>query len=482
MKKIFSIISYFFVFINLFYFCFIINCSAQNESTLDKIKANGYITMGTSADFPPFESLKDGKIVGIDVEIAEKIAEKLGVKLKISDVSFSSLIFELKSGSVDFIASGWSYTDERAQNVDFSENYFTASQEIVIKIDGPIKKPEDLTGKKVGVQLGNTGDTYCTELGNMEVVRFDKYTDAIAALLNGNIDAMVMDDFAAKQVVRKNSDHICKLSENLTEESYGIAIKKGDTELLEIINATLAEIKQNGELEKIINSHRQTGEESGSFAEKYLPYIKEGLINTLNITFFAALIGMSVGFLLASLKITAKSNKKLKILGIFTDIYITITRGTPVLVQLFIMYYIILSNIFKDPIIVAIITFGINSGAYVCEHVRAGIEAIDKGQFEAGRSLGLHENTVMTRIIFPQAIKNILPSLAGETISLLKETAVVGFIGVMDLSLAGKKITSVTFEPTLPLFMTAVIYLALTAGLTFVLYHIERRFKKSDNH
>jgi polar amino acid transport system substrate-binding protein len=461
------------------YICFGINCGAKND--LDQIKTHGYITIGTSADFPPFEFLRDGKVVGIDAEIANKIAEKLGVTLRINDVSLDSLAFNLKNGFIDFVASAWSYTEERAQNVDFSESYFTASQEIVVRKYSSIKEPKDLAEKKVGVQLGSTGDDYTTTLRNMEVVRFEKCTDAIMALSNGNIDAIVMDGFAAEQVVHKNSNHLQKLPKNLTEESYSLAVKKGNTELLEVINMVLAEIKQNGEFERMVKSYIKIEIEEESFIKKYLPYVREGLINTLKITFFAAIIGVSIGLFLASLKVAVKTNKRLKALGVFANVYTTVIRGTPVLVQLFIMYYVILSNVFKDPVIATIITLGINSGAYVCEHVRAGIEAIDRGQFEAGRSLGLREDAVMIKIIVPQAIKNILPSLAGETISLLKETAVVGFIGVMDLTMAGKKITSITFEPALPLFMVAAIYLILVIGLTFVLHNIERRLKKNDN-
>jgi polar amino acid transport system substrate-binding protein len=445
--------------------------------------------MGTSADFPPFESLKNGKIVGIDVEIAKNIAKKLGVKLetdlelKISDLSLSSLMFELKNGTIDFMASGFSYTEERARNVNFSESYFTASQEIIVKKNSEIKEPNDLSGKKIGVQLGTTGDSYCTNLGNMEVVRFDKITDSIVALSNGNIDAVVIDGFSADKIVSKNAN-LHKIPKNLTEESYSIGVKKGNTKLLKIVNEVLLEMKQNGELEKIINSYMQPEyvEESKSFFEEYSPYIIEGIANTLKITFFAAIIGILLGVLMASLKVASKSNKRMKIFDVFVTFYTTITRGTPALVQLFIMYYVIFSRISKNPITAAIITFGINSGAYVCEHVRAGIEAIERGQFEAGRSLGISERVLMSKIIVPQAIKNILPSLTGEIISLLKETAVVGFIGVMDLSLAGKKITSVTFEPALPLFIVAAIYLILVAGLTFIHKKIERRMKKSDSY
>jgi len=475
MNRTYLIIMSFFVFI----FCSnVFRCKAQ-DNTLSKIKSQGYIIMGTSADFSPFEFLKNGEIVGIDIDIARKIAEELGVELKINDLSFDSLIVELKNGTIDFVASGLSYTEEKAKNIEFSKSYLTASQEAVVKKDSLIKELKDFSNKKIGVQLGSTGDSFATELENAEVTRFEKFPEAVAALLSDNIDIIIIDNYSADQIINKN-ESLCKLSKNLTEEMYNIGVKKDNTELLEVINKVILEIQQNGELEKIINSYIHVNSEDlkKDFLKEYSLYIIEGLRNTLKITFFSAIIGILLGILTASMKVASKSNKKFKILGIFAFFYTTIIRGTPVLVQLFIMYYIILSKISKNPITAAIITLGMNSGAYVCEHVRAGIRSIDIGQFEAGRSLGISERVLMSKIIVPQAVKNILPSLVGESISLLKETAAVGFIGVMDLSLAGKKITSITFEPVLPLFIIAAIYLILVLILVFVLHKIEMRLKK----
>mgnify|MGYP005773124055 CR=1 FL=1 len=215
------------------------------------------------------------------------------------------------------------------------------------------------------------------------------------------------------------------------------------------------------------------------YKDRYL-YIFEGLKNTLFIAFCAAIIGSLIGFFIAIIKISASQNKKLKPLEILANIYLTVIRGTPVVVQLFITYYIILVPVFTDKIFAAVLAFGINSGAYVSEIIRAGIMSVDKGQAEAGRSLGLDAKTTMTKIIFPQAIKNILPAIGNEFITLLKETSVAGFIGIIDLSKAGDIIRSQTYEAFIPLMSVAAVYLVLVVGLTAVLSSFERRLRKSD--
>ena len=232
-----------------------------STSTLDTIKKNGFITMSTNAEFEPFE-YKDGEsIVGIDLEISQKIADKLGVELKVNDVAFDSLIPEITSGKADFVAAGMTADDERRKNVDFSDSYFDAGQAVIVKKGGDIKAPKDLDGKKVGVQTGTTGDKYCTnEDGTSEikvgsVERYNKGMDAVSDLIAGRIDAVVIDDFPAQKYVEKNSDKIAKLNDMLTSEQYAIAVKKGNTELTDLINETLKELKDSGDLQKIFDKY-----------------------------------------------------------------------------------------------------------------------------------------------------------------------------------------------------------------------------------
>ena len=216
-----------------------------------------------------------------------------------------------------------------------------------------------------------------------------------------------------------------------------------------------------------------------------------GLENTLLITFFAAIIGILLGIIVAAVRTTYDNNgENMKyqksigyyILGFFNvicKIYLTIIRGTPVVVQLLIIYFIIFANSTND-ILVATLAFGINSGAYVAEILRGGIMAIDKGQFEAGRSIGFNYLQTMIYIIIPQVFKNVLPTLLNEFIVLLKETSVAGYVGIMDLTRAGNSIRGVTFSAFMPLIAVALIYLVIVMLLTWLVGKVERRLRKSE--
>lgn len=232
------------------------------ETSVDKIKADGYVTMATNAEFEPFEFKDGNEFKGIDVEIANKIAEKLGVKLEIHDIAFDTTIAELQSGKANFVAAGMTADEDRKKNVDFSETYFNASQAIIVANDSSITKPADLSGKKVGVQQGTTGDKYCTnedgtnEVSGIEVQRYNKGVDAVTDLISGRVDAVVIDNFPASRFVEKNSDKIKKLDEALTIEEYAIAVPKGDKEMLSVINEVLAELKDSGELDKLVDKYK----------------------------------------------------------------------------------------------------------------------------------------------------------------------------------------------------------------------------------
>lgn len=206
-------------------------------------------------------------------------------------------------------------------------------------------------------------------------------------------------------------------------------------------------------------------------------YILEGLKNTLVIALFAVLIGIILGILISLVKNRYKENGKGKILNGIANIYVTIIRGTPAVLQLMILYYVIFKKVDINIVIVGIISFGLNSAAYVSEIIRAGIDSVDIGQKEATRSLGLNYKQEMFNIILPQAIKNVLPALGNEFITLLKETSVAGYIGIIELIKASDIIASNTYDYFFPLIIVAIIYLILTLGLSKLLGVFERKFK-----
>ena len=210
-------------------------------------------------------------------------------------------------------------------------------------------------------------------------------------------------------------------------------------------------------------------------------YITDGLFNTLRITFFAVLIGIFLGFLIAVVRSTYDKTHKLGVLNALCKVYLTVIRGTPVLVQLLIIYFVVFGSVKIDKTLVAVIAFGINSGAYVAEIFRSGIMSIDNGQFEAGRSLGFNYPQTMFYIVMPQAFKNVLPALGNEFIGLLKETSVAGYIAIQDLTKGADTIRSRTYSAFMPLIAAALIYLVLVMVFTFFVQKLERRLRNSDH-
>lgn len=221
-------------------------------------------------------------------------------------------------------------------------------------------------------------------------------------------------------------------------------------------------------------------------------FLLEGFINTILLTIMSALIGVALGIVVAAVRTTYDNNREtfkknggityvlMSVINAVCKIYLTIIRGTPVVVQLLIMYFIVFATS-DDGLMVATIAFGINSGAYVAEIFRGGIMSIDKGQLEAGRSIGFNYIQTMLFVILPQTIKNTLPTLLNEFIALLKETSVAGYVGIMDLTKAGNNIRNHTYSPFMPLIAVALVYLLLVVVLTWLVGKLERRLRKSDH-
>lgn len=458
------------------------------------------LVMATNAEFPPYEYMEGFNIDGIDPAIVRLIGDKLGYEVVIDNMKFDSVVAAVQTGKADIAASGLTITEERKAQVLFSIPYIVAEQLIIVPEGSPIKTKKDLKGKRVGVQLGTTGDTHMTE-NYQAPERYDNGALAVSALLSGKLDAVVIDNEPAKVYVQKNPNLII-LEEPLTTEEYAFAFNKNDAELCGKFNAELQKLKDSGELEKIIREYKEKNTEeivagadtfwgklkhaihSNFISGQRYMYLLQGLLVTLEITIFAVLIGIVIGFLVAIVRSTAEQTKEkswiLKILDALCKVYLTVIRGTPVVVQLLIIYFVIFGAVDVNKILVAILAFGINSGAYVAEIFRAGIMSIDRGQMEAGRSLGLSYSQTMRSIIVPQAFKNVLPALGNELIVLLKETSVAGYIALQDLTKGGDIIRSQTYDAFMPLIAVALIYLAIVMLLSYLLRRLERRLKTNE--
>lgn len=220
-------------------------------------KDSNELIMVTEAGFAPYEYYNNGEIVGVDIDIAKEIATELGKKLVVKDVAFDSIINEVRTGKADFGAAGISYSEERAEKVDFSINYAVSKQVVIVKENSPITNSSSISNKKIAVQLGSVADTYVTDnYKNAEIVRQKKYLAAIEDLKNDKVDCVVMDELPAKEIIEKNSG-IKILDGELTSDSYGMIVKKGNTELLETVNKVLNRLSSDGSIDNFIIKHTE---------------------------------------------------------------------------------------------------------------------------------------------------------------------------------------------------------------------------------
>lgn len=334
-------------------------------------------------------------------------------------------------------------------------------------------------------------DTYLTEeYPNIEIIREKKFLAAIQDLKDGKVEAVVMDELPATKLMTKDMEI---LSEPLVVDSYGMIVKKGNKKLLETCNKVINELKESGEIDKYLLSHMGVEEKNSkgnSIKERFYnsviydgryKYILEGLKNTIIIALGAVIIGILLGAISAVTRNIYENTGKLKIMNTISKGYVDLIRGTPSTLQLMIIYYVIFKQTNINIVLVGIMAFGINSGAYVSEIIRAGISSIDKGQWEAGYALGLSYFPIMNKIILPQAVKNILPALGNEFITLVKETSIGAYIGIVELTKASDIIASRTYDYFFPLALIAIIYLVITIVLSKLINLMEKRLNNARN-
>ncbi len=293
--------------------------------------------------------------------------------------------------------------------------------------------------------------------------------ETINTVLGGLIDA--------KNVV--NSTTKIKVNGAYVDITNRNSLRRGCVQCFELVNYDSEQPDTVGPIHKFWNDFKYDFNRNFIEDNRWM-YLVTGLGNTLAITAAALILGVVIGFVVAAIRCTNAKTGKLKICNAICKLYLAVMRGTPVMVQLLIIYFVLLLPLGVPKFLAAVLCFGINSGAYVAEIVRGGIMAIDEGQMEAGRSLGLGYTSTMWYIVIPQAFKAILPALANEFITLLKETSVAFYIGVTDLTQGGLKIRSLTYSDFMPLLAVALIYLVLVLGLSYLVSLLERRLRKNE--
>lgn len=458
---------------------------AEQDQTWEKIKERGELRVGLSADYAPmeFEHTVNGKTeyAGVDIDLAKKIAKDNNLKLKIVNMSFDSLLGALKTGKIDIIISGMTSTPERKKQVDFSDSYMMTKNIMLVKKDkvNEYKDIKDFNNKKVGAQKGTEQEKIAqTEIENASITSLSRLPDVILALKIGKVEGAVVEKPVAEAYLKQNPKlGISNVKFNEEEKDTVIAVPKDSPKLLSQINKTIKEVKDKGLIDKYMTNAANAMNDDSGFISKYGSFFLKGI----KITILISLIGVALGSILGAFVALMKLSK-IKIISWIASIYIEILRGTPMLVQVFIVFFGITAALGLDisALVCGTIALVINSSAYIAEIIRAGINAVDKGQMEAARSLGLNYRQTMKSVIMPQAIKNILPALGNEFVTLIKESSIVSTIGVGEIMFNAQVVQGISFDPFTPLIVAAALYFVLTFVLTRIMNMIEGRLNASD--
>ncbi|HDW2794131.1 TPA: ABC transporter permease subunit [Staphylococcus aureus] len=458
---------------------------AEQDQTWEKIKERGELRVGLSADYAPmeFEHTVNGKTeyAGVDIDLAKKIAKDNNLKLKIVNMSFDSLLGALKTGKIDIIISGMTSTPERKKQVDFSDSYMMTKNIMLVKKDkvNEYKDIKDFNNKKVGAQKGTEQEKIAqTEIENASITSLSRLPDVILALKSGKVEGAVVEKPVAEAYLKQNPKlGISNVKFNEEEKDTVIAVPKDSPKLLPQINKTIKEVKDKGLIDKYMTNAANAMNDDSGFISKYGSFFLKGI----KITILISLIGVALGSILGAFVALMKLSK-IKIISWIASIYIEILRGTPMLVQVFIVFFGITAALGLDisALVCGTIALVINSSAYIAEIIRAGINAVDKGQMEAARSLGLNYRQTMKSVIMPQAIKNILPALGNEFVTLIKESSIVSTIGVGEIMFNAQVVQGISFDPFTPLLVAAALYFVLTFVLTRIMNMIEGRLNASD--
>lgn len=452
-----------------------------NDDSLQKIKQKGVLVVGTSAGYPPYEftTKKNGKTeyIGFEMSLAKQLAKDLGVKLEIKNMDFDSLLVALESHKIDVAIAGINITPERKKSVDFSKPYYKGTKYFLInkKDKAKYKTYTDFKGKTVGTENGAM--EYSLIKKNIPDVKekgLAKWSSLVIALQSHKLDGVLMDSATAQAFATANPDLYAFYSHiKIHTAGVAMAFPKGAISLENAANKTVDKVNKEHLIQKkwLPQAAKQMkATNKSNTVANYWSFFLKGVKYTLLIAIISALFGVLLGILFALMRLSSS-----KLLHSIAVAYIEFIRGTPMLVQIMFVYFGIGALIQSLPALLAgIIAVSINSGAYVAEIIRSGIQSLPIGQTEAARSLGMTKHQAFHYVIIPQALKNIWPALGNEFITLLKDSSLVSTIGVSELMYETQLVQADTYKGVLPLFITMLIYFVLTFTLTLLLNHFER--------
>lgn len=488
--------------------------TGEPTNRLEEILKRGTLIVATSPDFAPLEfidSTKTGQeqYVGSDILMAQYIAEQLGVKLEIEAMDFSAVLSSVSLGTADLAISGFGWREDRQVSFELSNGFNKTGEAgchgflINAEDKDTYKTLEDLAGATIAAQVSSLQEGYAKD--QIPTAKLELVTAldiGVMMLKTGKVDALTtacdqVNGYASANPGFIKADAEFVLDFNSKTDGNVVAVKKGETELVTKVNEIIEEINDKGLYEQWSQEAKVLAKTLGIefegsdeitvnqkekgivevFQENYMIFF-EGLWGTLKLAAITVLFGTLIGFLLAMIQLS-----KSKLLRFLAATYVEVLRGTPILVQLYIFYFFIPEafpalNLSKYLCVVIALVF--NSSAYVAEIIRSGIQAVDKGQTEAAKSLGMSNVHMMVRIIFPQAIKNILPALCNEFIMMIKETSLASVFFIGELMYTKTLLQSTKFYTWQPLFIIAMIYFVVTFTLSKVVKVIEKRMSVSD--
>ncbi len=446
------------------------------------IPARKTLQVATGADYPPFEFQgKGGDLQGFDIDLIEAISKAANFEIKFQTLPFDGIIPALQAKKADVAIAAMTINAKRSQTVSFSRPYFRDGLAIVIPADNQdITSLDTLKNKAIAVQIGTTSAQKASEIPGAKIRTFDSAPLTLQELLNRNVDAALIDLPVTLYAIKQNNLKGIKIIDRLiTEEYLGIATPK-NSPAVDTINKGLTTILQNGTYEQIyrkwfdakppqlptsIKFENSTNPlKSTTVILNALPNLLQGALVTLYLTACSVFLGTISGSLIGIARLSP-----VKILHWATRAYIDFFRGTPLLVQIFMVYFGLPAllqglgiNFSLERLTAAVIALSLNSAAYIAEIVRGGIESIEKGQSEAAQSLGLGAVATMRYVILPQALRRMLPPLGNAFITLIKDTSLVAVIGFEELFRRGQLIVAESYRAFEIYAAVALIYLALT--------------------
>ena len=483
MGKLFTYIARKSVVIAVFCCLFVAHGAVSHASQNSEIT----LSMAMSNDFPPFDfTNKNNKNIGIDVDILAEITKRTGIKFELKIMSFGSIIAAITTGKVDGAISGMTVTEDRKKSVDFTIPYYRANYALIYKTSDNVKNLAELEAKQVGSQTGTIMYDYLVDYNKtitkqdkkLVLSSFDDNAVGIQAVRSDKLKAYLLEELQGKSFCARHND-LSYITIKNDKGNYAIALKKGSKHVA-TINKAIATMQKDGTIKRIIDKWEKQhirstlDEEHKTQHRAALVGIAKSAIYTIQYSLLAMFFGLLFGLIF-----TLMMYSNVKILYCISKIYVSVIRGTPLLLQLSIVYFGIshLIGVNLSVFMSGVIAFSFNSGAYVVEIIRSGIRSLDKGQFEACKSLNLTKYLAIKDIYIPQIVHNIFPALINEFIALIKESSLISVIGGYEIMKNTNIVIAQYYDYFTPLLVAGITYYAMTFSLEVFAHYWEKRYK-----